>query len=146
MKKAIKLVLTFLILTSVAKAQFQYTNYYCLSKGVFYALPLSSTNDCNVARCMFENFFSGMKQTIDGNIIHCNYTAIQDAHFISYPFCPRVNPPPRLAQRSIPPPIVLRPKKGYMYTTTQNELDRGPMYYNKLFEGVQCRVFSNNSP
>jgi len=48
------------------------TKFYCTSNGQLYTLPLTATDDCNVASCMLRHFCSASNLKIDGGIIYCS--------------------------------------------------------------------------
>ncbi|MEI6265170.1 MAG: hypothetical protein WCP74_08685 [Sphingobacteriia bacterium] len=52
------------------------TNYYCVSNGKYYVLPINATNDSAVARIMFENFANAAGITFDPQSFTCNNTYI----------------------------------------------------------------------
>ncbi len=52
------------------------TNYYCVSNGKYYVLPINATNDSAVARVMFENFANAAGITFDPQSFVCNNTYI----------------------------------------------------------------------
>ena len=83
----VSLFIFFTIAFSDVKAQVT-ANYYCRSNGALFILPLGITNDCNMARCMFETYFRAVGRKIDNNIVYCNPVFMnEDYTIIDYPTC-----------------------------------------------------------
>jgi hypothetical protein len=67
------------------------TKFYCYSNNEIYILPLTATDDFNVAQCMLRYYFSATNQKIDDNIIYSSaFPVYPDGAYVELvsPICP----------------------------------------------------------
>lgn len=74
--KSLLLIYVASLFLSHLNAQGIVTNYYCISNGKYFVLPINATNDSTVAKRMFENFSNASGIRFEPQSFTCNNTFI----------------------------------------------------------------------
>lgn len=86
--KFLILTFAFLFITLLSKSQVT-TQFYCYSNSELFVLPLNATQDCDMARCMFQEYFNSVGRFIDNNIVYCDPPVLITDQYtvVDYPHC-----------------------------------------------------------